>query len=208
MKTKDIPSLLARLLSAVLHPQLVALWAVAVVVSCGATTLSYEPDFALFVVATVAGMTVLTPMVFAAILRLFGLIRAGQWGSVRSRRLLLSSAAICFAGCGAVFADFVVLFVVRKLMFTAAVMCLVLLLLEWLWRVSIHTFAMGSVVGILWVLLWVGNVSLLWPFLCALVLGGVLCSARVLLHPEREPWRAIVGLVGGFAASAMAFIVL
>lgn len=205
--------LLARYLSGVLHPLLMPLWCAVVVVYGAATTLTYTPEIAYFVMVSVLRLVVFVPVAFGALLWLFGYISRGTKGErlgmvFSQRRVMLLAVALCGMACGGVFADHVVLFIIRKLMYTTSAVCVALVVLEWVWPVSLHTTAVGALLGVWWVLLYVGNVQLLIPFVVGVAVAGLLCTLRIYLHPERSPWRSIVGLVGGFALSSLLFILL
>ena len=115
---------------------------------------------------------------------------------------MLVAMELCLVGCGAVFAKFMILFVVRKVLYTAAVVTLVLMIVEYLWPLNYHLVAVGALLAVEWVLLFVGNVALLWPFVATIVVAGVLWSAQLYLAqlpPKQICWSLPIGLAVGIA---------
>lgn len=198
---------LSKVVSLVLHPLAMPLLATIVVVYGNATSITYLPTLKPFVVWSVAGMTLATPILFWALVRL--LINRGHkiTNDDQMRRMMLLATELCLVGCGSVFAKFTMLFVVRKVLYTAAVLVVVLLVLEWLWPLCHHSAAIGALLSVEWVLLYVGNVSLLWPFVATILAAGVVCSARLALAKEPS-LRVYVGLLVGIAVGFATFILL
>lgn len=196
------------LISLLFHPLAMPLWAVALVVLCNATSVRYVAELKPFVIWSVAGMTLVTPLFFWVVLRYFGIVgqgsRSGPLGDNerRQRVLMLVATELCLIGCGAVFAKFMMLFVVRKVLYTAAVVALVLMIMEYLWPLNYHLVAVGALLAVEWVLLYVGNVALLWPFVATIVVAGLLWSAQLHLSklpPKQICWSLPLGLAVGMA---------
>ena len=198
---------LSKVVSLVLHPLVMPLLATIVVVYGNATSVTYVPTLKPFVVWSVAGMTLATPIVFWLIVRFLGAKGGGATDERKMRRMMLLATELCLVGCGSVFAKFAMLFVVRKVLYTAAVLVAVLWIMEWLWPLCHHSAAIGAVLSVEWVLLYVGNVGLLWPFIATILAAGVVCSARLALAKEPSV-RVYVGLFVGIAVGFATFILL
>lgn len=198
---------LSKGISLLLHPLVMPLLATIVVVYGNATSVAYVPTLKPFVVWSVAGMTLATPIVFWLIVRFLGAKGGGATDERKMRRMMLLATELCLVGCGSVFAKFAMLFVVRKVLYTAAVLVAVLWIMEWLWPLCHHSAAIGAVLSVEWVLLYVGNVGLLWPFIATILAAGVVCSARLALAKEPSV-RVYVGLFVGIAVGFATFILL
>lgn len=198
---------LSKGISLLLHPLVMPLLATFVVVYGNATSVTYVPTLKPFVVWSVAGMTLATPIVFWLIVRFLGAKGGSVTDERKMRRMMLLATELCLVGCGSVFAKFAMLFVVRKVLYTAAVLVAVLWIMEWLWPLCHHSAAIGAVLSVEWVLLYVGNVGLLWPFIATILAAGVVCSARLALAKEPSV-RVYVGLLVGIAVGFATFILL
>ncbi len=208
MTTQTTPNTtLSKVVSLVLHPLVMPLLATIVVVYGNATSVTYLPTLKPFVVWSVAGMTLATPILFWGLVRLLVNKGHGIADDGKMRRMMLLATELCLVGCGSVFAKFAMLFVVRKVLYTAAVLVAVLWIMEWLWPLCHHSSAMGALLSVEWVLLYVGNVGLLWPFVATILAAGVVCSARLALAKEPSV-RVYVGLFVGIAVGFATFILL
>ena len=208
MTTQTTPNTtLSKVVSLVLHPLVMPLLATVVVVYGNATSVTYVPTLKPFVVWSVAGMTLATPIVFWLIVRFMGAKGGGRSDERKMRRMMLLATELCLVGCGSVFAKFAMLFVVRKVLYTAAVLVAVLWIMEWLWPLCHHSAAIGAVLSVEWVLLYVGNVGLLWPFIATILAAGVVCSDR-LINAIQAPAHIYAGLVVGVVVGFATFILL
>ena len=196
---------LSKGISLLLHPLVMPLLATIVVVYGNATSVTYVPTLKPFVVWSVAGMTLATPIVFWLIVRFLGAKGGGD--ERKMRRMMLLATELCLVGCGSVFAKFAMLFVVRKVLYTAAVLVAVLWIMEWLWPLCHHSAAIGAVLSVEWVLLYVGNVGLLWPFIATILAAGVVCSARF-VNAKQAPAHIYAGLAVGIVVGFATFILL
>lgn len=179
----------------------------AVMVMLGlASPLTYPTPVKLYVVATVAFTTLFIPVLFGWLLRIFGVRKRGS--DVRRTRLFtMLMMAVCYASCGWIFEDIVVLFLMRKILYTFTAVTAVVALFEFIYPLSLHTSMFGAVMGMMWMLLVVGNVALLLPFIIGIVLVGLLISARLALTDCRVG-SAVWGALIGFAISALTLVVI
>lgn len=196
---------MARCLSTLCHPLLMPLYMALLVVAGPASGLSYPAVVQVYVLSNVAFMTLLIPLALLLLMRLFGHIRKGvKWG-MKSRVMMLALVAVSTLGCGWVFADVVVLFLLRKMLYTAAVVTFVILLFEFFYPLDYHTTAFGALLAMIWVLLYVGTTSLMVYFLVGIFVCGLLISARLYLSdsPVGSKW---LGLAVGILISSVFFI--
>lgn len=206
---RTISHTVARAVSLALHPLLMAVWCVAFIMATDATSLVYTPQVKMFVIGAVFGMGCVVPLLVWAVMVLF--VVAGPTEEMLKgpkSGLVCFLVAMSLLGCGEVFADFGLLFIIRKVVNTLAIVWIVECALQTVWPLSPHTTTLGAVVGIWWILLYVGNVALLPAFVGSIVATGALCTARIHLNPTTSPWRIIIGAVAGFALGATLFIVL
>lgn len=191
--------------SLIFHPLAVAVWMAVLVMSGLASPLSYPTPVRLYVIATVIFMTLGVPLLFRWLLRVFGV--RGKVDERHANLLIVLLMVVCYITCGWVFEDIVVLFLMRKMLYTFAAVAVVVTVFEFFYPLSHHTTMFGALMGMLWMLLVVGNVALLAPFIIGIVLAGILTTSRLVLT-ECKVGSAVWGLLIGFALSALMLVVI
>lgn len=190
--------------SLLLHPYGIALW-MTLMIMCGwASPLDFPSNVQVYVVVNVVFMTILVPLVFGLLLRRVGK-RVVDGGQRRRRLMQLGVLALCYGACGWMFDDIVVLFLVRKVMYTLSFVTLLTLCLEFYRSVSYRMVAMGALLAMMWMLLYVGNVALLVPFVLFVLGCGLSFSARLYLGGD-SPYELIVGLLLGLVSALIIFV--
>ena len=162
------------------------------------------PELTRFVMGNVALVTIGVPLVFRVLIRLFGVEKAG------SRRVSILSVGMFFLSlvcCGAIFAHAPMLFMLRKMFYAAALVCVVVLLFETFYPLCHQTVALSAVLGIMWVLLYVGGAQLLYYFIFGIVALGGVASARLYLS-ERSAGHTLWAIPIGAIGAALCFILL
>lgn len=71
-------------------------------------------------------------------------------------------------------------------------------------KLSMHTAAAGGAIGILSILSFSGSLNILPVLLCAVLIAGIIGTARILLH-EHNQFQIWSGYVTGFAAMWLAY---
>jgi len=74
-------------------------------------------------------------------------------------------------------------------------------------KVSMHTAAAGGAIGIVIVLMMIGNFNLLIPLLITLLIGGIIGTARMVLHAHK-PGEVWLGYLIGVLVQLAAFLYL
>lgn len=205
MNTTHLPRLLAQGVTALFHPLTMVGWIVVMVMFSLASPLAYPAPVRWFVLGTVVLMTIGVPLLFWWLVRLFGARGKGQTMERRTSIMMLVLVAICYTCCGWVFDDVVVLYLVRKILYTSTAVVALLLLFELFYPLDYHTTALGALLGIMWMLLIVGNVGLLAPFIAGIVAVGAVATSRLYLTDCRVG-SVVWGALLGFALSAVILI--
>ena len=203
----SLPRYAAHTLSILLHPLSMVLWMSVMVMFGQVGKLTYPASVRWYVVGTVAFMTILIPCLFLLLLRLFGVARKLDSTPRRTRIMIMVAVAVCYTCCGWVFDNVVVLYLVRKMLYTATAVVAVLLVFELFYPLSYHTTALGALLGMMWMLLLVGNTTLLTPFIIGIVSVGLLATSRIYLG-DCSFGGAVWGALLGFALSAGLLVVI
>lgn len=179
-----IATILARAISLLCHPLTMALWMTILVMWGYASQLRFPMELREFVVINVGITTILIPLIFTLMMRWFG---GGRDGVSNGRKVVvmrLAIAALCYACCGFMFTNVPLLFLVRKMLYLGAIVLVLALVMEFIRPLSHHALAYGALLGYMWVLLFVGNMGLLYPFMILLFVGGLLLTARLYLTDD------------------------
>lgn len=179
-----ITNLLAKAISLLFHPLMMALWMTILVMWGYASQLRFPMELRRFVVTNVAITTILIPLIFNLMLRLFGVERGGVPNGRKVVTMRLLIAALCYACCGFMFTNVPLLFLVRKMLYLGAIVLLLAFVMEFIRPLAHHPLAYGALLGYMWVLLFVGNMGLLYPFMILLIVGGLLLTSRLYLTDD------------------------
>lgn len=207
ISTQRLPQRAAEWLSLLFHPLTMMAWMVLFVMVGLASPLTYTLPIISYVVGTVIFMTLVVPCLFLWLLHLLGVTRRGENGERRTSIMMLVVVAVCYTCCGWVFDDVVVLFLIRKMLYSATGVVAMLLLFELFYPLCYHTTAVGAVLGMMWMLLVVGNYGLLYPFIAGIVVAGLLISSRLYLS-KCSLGSAVWGLLLGFGLACLLLIVI
>lgn len=199
--------LCARSLSLLFHPLMVGVWMALLVMYGYASAMKFPHSIREFVIGSMLAITVAAPLLFRKLLSLSERLGRLRNSGRMFRCLTLVFDAICLVGCGWLFSALPLLFLVRKMLYLLTIATLVVLIVEF-WRpLSRHLVSYGVVLGYMWVLLFVGNISLLYPFVVALVGGGLLLSSRLYLTSQRPSVLYLSLIVGVLISLFGAFFV-
>ncbi len=205
MNTARLPRLLAQGVTTLFHPLTMVGWIVAMVMFSLASPLVYPLPVRWFVLGTVALMTIGVPLLFWWLVRLFGVRGKGDAVERRTSIMMLVLVALCYTCCGWIFDDIVVLYLVRKILYTATAVVALLLVCEFVYPLDCYTTSIGALLGMMWMLLVVGNVELLAPFIVGVVAVGAVATSRLYLT-DSKVGAVVWGALLGFALSAVVLI--
>lgn len=200
-----ITNLLAKAISLLFHPLTMALWMTILVMWGYASQLRFPMELRRFVVTNVAITTILIPLIFNLMLRLFGVERGGVPNGRKVVTMRLLIAALCYASCGFMFTNVPLLFLVRKMLYLGAIVLLLAFVMEFIRPLAHHPLAYGALLGYMWVLLFVGNMGLLYPFMILLIVGGLLLTSRLYLTDD-SPRHLYFSLMIGTLVSVVSAI--
>ncbi|MEY4931508.1 MAG: hypothetical protein RI909_2232 [Bacteroidota bacterium] len=199
----------AQILSILFHPLLLATYLVTMIGFYFPTMLSITPQSFKIVLGFVFCFTFLLPVVNIIMFRYFGTISSYTLHA-RSERL------IPFVAIAIIYVVMVFLFYTKlplsqnfnKLMVIVTTLVVFSAVVTFLYKVSIHSLAACGMIGILLPLnKALENNILLWPTAIALVIAGLVMSARLYLnaHTFNE---VIMGAVAGFSIGFAGMLIM
>jgi len=190
----DVSHLLSTVLSPLIMPTcgvLVVMWAS---VLC---LLPYGTRVAVLLVCM--GITCILPLIFLSVLRHFGIVRDLHVDVREERFVPYLFTALCY-GVAAYYLHYChspqwfVMFMVGS-----AVTVLLMALINLKWKISAHMAGIGGVVALIYQIHVQGlsAFDLMWLLCSAIIIAGVLGSARLVLK-RHDLWQVLAGVVVGF----------
>lgn len=203
--SKNIASLLSKSISYLLHPFFIPTYVVIMLMVINTSLLPVSSQSQWFVMQVIVVNTLLIPALFIGLLKVFGRIDNFSLESRKERITPLFIVIICYLCCGWIFSDLPALFIVKKVVFAAAGSIFFGFTVNFFWKISLHLMGIGGILGVIWVLIYVGYVELLLPFCIIVVLAGLLASSRLYLG-KHTPWQVTIGFFASFVISGTLLI--
>ena len=193
----------ADLVSTLLHPFFVPLYALLVLLSGSLLLLSTK----LYLVGVVLLYTLALPALMLLILRHLGRLESYRIDNRRERILPLMLGTLCYLLCALTLLKLPVAMLLHKMMFGAALCQLFCLMVTLRWKISLHLTAQGGVAAFFSILTIAGNDHMLLPLLLAVFGSGLLASARLYLGCHNG-WQILAGFMGGFLIMFLTVLLL
>ena len=192
-----MPQKIARIISIIFHPVLIPTLGLFLLLQSGFyfSMLSWEARrFILLVVFFTTGVL---PMLSVAILALNPKFDISM-NQTKDRIFPFLSASV-FYYLGFLIMNKINAFPVFKIFMIASVLVIiVILLISFKWKISAHMAAIGSITGVLFALSFRSGVNPVWAILLALVVSGLVGTARLLLN-KHSLLQVLAGYFTGFS---------
>ncbi len=197
----------SRALSAVLHPFFVPVWAMAVFMFTDPVLAVTPVKQKLLLWAMVALVALIIPALSIALLRALRLISDFSIDNRQDRTIPLAVVALSYGLCIVMVSDMMWSFVVRKFLIAAFCCTACALAVTPFWKISLHMVSAGAVCAMFAVLVVVGVGAVFPPLVVAILLAGMLASARLYLG-KHTPAQVAAGFLLGcaIATATMMFI--
>ncbi len=198
--------LIAKIISNVLHPCLVPIYAILILMVAGTVYHYYPLRLQLYLVWVITLYAAILPMLSMALLKRLHRLRGRELPRRYHTAVMLIVGAVCYALYAFTMMKAPSLILFRKIA-VAGVMCNLycLVMMFFTRRISTHLTAMGAVTALFTMLNIVGEQYLFLVLLCTLLASGVLASARLYLGRHRS-LQLLAAYMGGFIVSAIAML--
>lgn len=153
-------------------------------------------------------ITILFPLFSVVLMKALGFIKSIHMRDPRDRIIPLIATMIFYFWAQQVFSHLKdTPFVLKVLMLGCFWGIIVLFMVNIFLKVSMHTMAAGGMIGIILVLLYTSNVNLMTPLFAALIIAGLVGTARLILN-EHRPGEIWLGYFLGIAVQLGAWLYL
>ncbi|HEV8511999.1 MAG TPA: hypothetical protein VGQ59_01915 [Cyclobacteriaceae bacterium] len=198
----------AKVISFVFHPLLMATYLIIVIGKFFPALLMIGPDHIWLITSFVFGFTFVIPAVNLLLFRYLGSIQSLYFESRRERILPFIFISLMYSLVAFLFyyklpfsANF------NKLMLIVAALVVVATLITFVYKVSVHSLALGGFVGILFPLIRFSP-TLLFPTTFIVAITGIVISSRLILdaHTPRETLvGSLAGVLTGYCGMLLLF---
>ena len=195
----------SKVVSAVLHPFLVPVYAIAVLM-LGNTLMAAAPvKLKWFFSVMIVLVALVIPVLSIALLRALRLISSFSIERRQDRTIPLAIVALSYGLCIFMVKDIMWGFMIRKFLIAAFCCTAAALVITPYWKISLHMIAAGGVTAMFAVLAIASAGSAFVPLTAAILLSGLLGSARLYLG-KHTPGQVAAGYFLGLVISAAAML--
>jgi hypothetical protein len=198
----------ANLVSYVFHPVFMPVLLMALLYRlAGSSFAGVTPKMYSMKIIAVAVSTLLMPLVVVGLLKALGFLKSFHMDDPKDRIIPLIATMTFYFWIYLVFKNTHEPLIVRAFLLGNFWASMALFLATIFYKVSMHTVAAGGVVGLIIVLMIMSPVSMFYPLIVALVVAGLIGTARLLLgaHTQFEIW---AGYLIGIAVQVGAYFYL
>ncbi|HNW56266.1 MAG TPA: hypothetical protein PLR88_00440 [Bacteroidales bacterium] len=198
-ETKGLLDKAAFIISVVFHPLLMPLYGMAMIFS-GPTLMSYLPfqvKKLLFLIVLINN--VLLPLSLMPFLKYKNVISSWSIENRHERIIPLLMTTLFYASTSFIIFKFPIPLFFKSFLLGAFFISLAVTLINFWWKISIHSVGAGALVALIFILSLRLDSSLVWSLISAIIIAGLVMSARLRLntHNPRQVWYGfMLGYVG------------
>ncbi len=197
MESSNKAMYLARIISGIVHPILIPMYAVFIVFH-SQTYLDYTPARLMrSVYLIVAISTALLPLSVLPLLKLQKVIGNYDLLKRKERILPLLLSAVFYVLGYYVLRNISFVYIISCLLLSAGISVVLVAVISLKWKISIHLTAIGGLVGMLIVFNWLFKADCRSYFMVAILFSGLLAAARLKLD-RHTPTQIYAGFLLGF----------
>jgi hypothetical protein len=201
-----IPDKLAKIISLVFHPVFIPLYGLIILMSAP-TFLGYLPleiKKILFIVVLVNN--VLIPLALLPLYRLRNLISSYTLEDRRERIIPLLTASILYCTTSFIVFNYQIPFFLKSFIFATSVLSIVVSMINFWWKISIHAVGAGALTATVVVLSMKMYTPLTSYLISVIIVGGLILSSRLKLN-SHNPAQVWLGFLFGLLVISL-FILL
>ena len=196
----------ARLISTVLQPLLMPLYALLIILNANSYMAMLVPTkIKVFLLITVIFSTLIIPALTLGLLKVLGLLEDLRMNIRKERILPLGIILISYAVCAYIMYEWSIVDLVYIAIMAAVACILFALIITPFWKVSLHMIAIGGVYALLLFLGMAEPADFTGARIPATILAGLLAASRLYLGRHTLA-QVAVGFLGGFVVSAITIL--
>lgn len=161
-----------------------------------------SPAKKIFLLSAVFIFSVALPLLNVAILKRLGYLRSVQMDNTSERFMPYISSLVLHAGLLYILHDLEIPFFFKFIIIASIAVLATLFVCNFFVRLSAHAAGWGGTLGILAFYEYISFAPMLWPLCLSIVLGGLVCFARLYLQAH-SPKQVYTGFIAGFSGSVL-----
>jgi hypothetical protein len=202
----QIPDKLARIISLVFHPVFMPLYGLLILLSAP-TFLGYLPvEIKKILIIVVLVNNVLIPLALIPLYRLRNLISSYSIENRRERIIPLLTASILYCTTSFIVFNYQIPFFLKSFIFATSVLSIVVSMINFWWKISIHAVGAGALTATVLVLSMKMYTPLTSYLISVILAGGLVLSSRLRLN-SHNPAQVWLGFLTGLLVIGL-FILL
>lgn len=196
-RLKDLPDILARIITIIFHPLLMPVYGMAIIFSAP-TLLGYLPfNIKKLLLLIMLVNNVLIPLSLMPFFHNRKIINSWSLSERKERNIPLIIITVLYCTTSYIILRFPIPLFLKSFIFSAAFLSIMVTIINFWWKISLHSVGAGALIGLVLVLSLKMLTPLDWYLITAIIVGGMILSSRLHLnlHSPQQVW---VGLSAGF----------
>jgi hypothetical protein len=194
---KDFLDSLAKILSVVFHPLLMLVYGLAIIFSAP-TLFGYQPveiKKLLFLIVLVNN--VFLPISLLPIFMHRNIISSWTISDRKERTIPLILTTLLYGATSFIILRYQIPFFLKSYIFSAFLLSLIVTVINFWWKISLHSVGAGALLGIVLILSFRMHTPLVDYLILVIVIGGLVLSSRLRLN-YHNPFQVWLGFLSGF----------
>lgn len=158
-------------------------------------------------IANIALNTIFFPLICTLLLKALGFIESIQLKTPKDRIIPLIATMIFYFWCYMIVKNLDAPLSLRVLILGSYLGVIAVFMVNIFFKISMHAAAAGGAIGIVIVLMMIGNFDLLIPLLLMILVAGIIGTARMVLQAHK-PFEIWLGYLVGILVQLAAFLYL
>ncbi len=197
-KPKDFLNTIAKIIATVLHPLLMPVYGMAIIFSAP-TLMGYLPaNLKKLLLLIVLVNNVLLPISLLPFFIQRKIISSWTISERKERKIPLIIITALYFATSYIVLRFPIPVFLKSFIFAAAFLSLMVTVINFWWKISIHSVGAGALIGLVLMLSLRMLTPLEWYLIPAIITGGLILSSRLKLNLHNPP-QVWIGLFSGFA---------
>ena len=196
LKTDKLNTL-AKIVSYIFHPLFIPVFGMAIIFSAP-TLFEYLPyDIKKLLLLIILVNNVLLPLSLLPFFRYRNIISSWSVENRKERNIPLITTTILYFATSYIVFRFPIPLFLKSFIFAAFFISFTVTIINFWWKISIHSVGMGSLTALVLILSLKMNSPLLWHLISVIITAGLVLSSRLILnsHTPRQVW---IGFLTGF----------
>jgi hypothetical protein len=207
MTSEDLSTRLAKIITFIFHPLLMPLYGM-IIIFAAPTLFGYLPfniKKLLFLIMLVNN--VLLPISLLPFFVQRGIISSYSISERKERNIPLILTTVLYGTTSYIIFRFPIPAFLKSYIFSTACLAMVVTLINFKWKISLHSVAAGALIALVLILSVKMLTSLQWYMIAAFIVAGLTLSSRLKLniHNPQQVW---LGLLTGFSGLTLFMMIL